>query len=220
MTSRVAHVTELLGSEVCTGILPTGSFLTAEEVQARTSASRSAVREALGILGSLGLLRVRRRIGYEVCESTEWALLSPEVMRWRLAGPDSAQVLDELLELRLQLEPRSAALAAKRASPAARTEITHHAGNLWTAAVARDREAFVTADRLFHHAILRAAGNSLITELSTLLGESLPPRAPDGGSISLPEARMHLDLATVIMNGDAEESHRLATNILAGDPSS
>lgn len=214
MTSRADQVTELIGKEICAGILAPGTSITAEALQTRTQTSRSAVREGLRVLVSLGLLKVRRRIGYEICGHDNWALLSPEVMRWRLAGPNSAHVLEELLALRTLLEPASAGQAADAADGDARTAIAQAAGDLWAAAAGGEREAFIEADRRFHQNLLIGSGNPLISALGDLLAESLPPRAPDAESISLEEARAHLELADAIARADAAAARSLAAAIL------
>lgn len=214
MSSRVEKVTELLGSEICSGVLGEGTAVTAADVQARTGTSRSAVREGLGILVSLGLLRVRRRIGYEVCRSADWMLLAPEVVRWRLAGPDARHALAELLALRALIEPAGAAAAARSASASERESIAATAGRVWATAASGDREGFIAADVELHRRVLSASGNGLFDSLGDLLAESLPPRAPDAASISLAEARAHLDLADAIVQADADRAEELSRRIV------
>ncbi|MGO3884780.1 MAG: FadR/GntR family transcriptional regulator [Mycetocola sp.] len=218
MTSRVDQVSDLIGSEICSGVLQPGTALTAEGLQARAGASRTVVREALGVLTSLGLVRVRRRIGYEVCAQRDWTILSPEVMRWRLAGPDSSAVQAELTALRDLLEPEAAALASASADAETRAELARTAAELWSAALAGDRDRFVTTDIHFHRTVCEASGSSVVAALGEVLAEALPPRAPSGTELSHDQARAHLDLADAIVRGDAAEARRLSHLIVRAEP--
>lgn len=212
--SRVSQVAEQIGAAICTGRLRPGESLTAEDVQSQTGTSRSGVREALGILMSLGLLRVRRRVGYEVCDIQHWQHLAPEVTRWRFAGPDAEPLAAELAALRAAIEPAAAAAAARLATAPQRAEIAAAASQIWTSALAGDREGFLEADVRMHAAILAASGNRLFASLGGLLAESLPPRAPDADSISGAEATAHLDLAAAISAADDEKAERLLREII------
>jgi len=209
MTSRVDAVFDLTGSRICRGIFLPGEALTAEAVQAEADCSRTVAREALGLLVSLGLLRVRRRIGYEVRPAEHWSRLSPDVLRWLLAGPDSVRVLHELMDLRSVVEPAAAAAAAAAQDGGA----VEPASRLWAAAAAADRDSFLAADVDFHRAVLRAGGNRLFEALGALIAESLPPRADAGEQLSLSEARAHLDLADAIVAGDADAARSLAASL-------
>jgi DNA-binding FadR family transcriptional regulator len=217
MSTRVAVVTELLGREICAGTIAVGTPLTAEALQERTGVSRGAVREALSILGSLGLVRSRRRIGFEVLPADEWQRLTPEVMRWRLAAGDSG-IVAELTALRRLVEPAAARAAAGLASAEQRAFIAVSAGSMWAAAASGDREGFVAADVALHEVILRASGNSLYLSLGSLFAVSLPQRAPDAESISRDEARAHLDLADAIARGDADAADAGARAIVSRTP--
>jgi DNA-binding FadR family transcriptional regulator len=212
VTSRVDQVVDTLGRMICGGDLAVGSRLTADEVQVRTKTSRSGVREALGILVSLGLVMPRRRIGYEVRPRADWNVLAPEVMRWRLDGEEGEAVTAELTALRLLVEPAAAAAAARRVDHEGGVAIAASAAALWQAAVSGDRDAFVAADTDLHRRILEQSGNDLFRALGSLLSESLPRRA---ATISLDEAHAHLDLADAIAQSDAERAERVAREIVA-----
>lgn len=216
MTSRVDDVADLVGRAICSGEFEPGHRLTAEGLQERTGISRTAVREALGLLTSYRLIRPRRRIGYEVCEREAWQVLAPAVMRWRLAGPSSEAVTAELGALRALVEPAAAAGAAVTATEQERAAIAASAGTLWSAAVSGDHDGFVTADVALHREILAASGNALYRALGDLLTESLPSRAPDADSIELADARAHLDLADAVVRGDEAAAARVAAEIIAG----
>lgn len=212
--SRVDLVVEQVGEAICRGEIAPGTPLTIETLQRRTETSRSAVREALSVLTNLGLVRPRRRIGFEVCPASMWQLLSPEVMRWRLESDVDGRLTEELTALRALIEPRAAHLAAASTDDAARTTITEAAAELWAAAAAGDRDRFVAADALLHRAVLTAAGNSLFGALGDVMTTALPGRAPDADSISRERARTHLDLADAIARRDGPQAATLMSTIV------
>jgi DNA-binding FadR family transcriptional regulator len=116
-----------------------------------------------------------------------------EVIDWhgRVAAPE---LLNDLLELRLMVEPGAAQLAAERASDeqlatleAAYAGMAEYAPRLPAA-----ERAFVDADLAFHLTLLRASGNQLIQQLGRLLETSLhhaleaSSHAPGGVAATLP----------------------------------
>lgn len=215
MSSRVAGVWNALGLEISSGLLPTGAVLTTEEVISSTGNSRVVVREALGRLVALGLLRVRRRIGYVVTPSAEWQRLAPDVVRWRLSGPDALRLAKELSALRTLLEPEAAACAAANGSTEQRQSIVSAGTAVLAGAINRDREAFLDADVRFHRLILDASGNDLFLALGGTLAEALEPRAGAVEDISLDAARAHVDLAEAIASSEQERARGLARRIAA-----
>lgn len=79
----LAHViSQQMGREILTGELPAGHRLVAEEVQKRYGVSRTAVREALVILTSKGLLTSKPNVGILISPSDRWHLLDRDVLAW------------------------------------------------------------------------------------------------------------------------------------------
>jgi GntR family transcriptional regulator, galactonate operon transcriptional repressor len=85
--------------------------------------SRSVVREAFRILGAKGLIRSRTSDGTRVQARSEWRLLDPDVMNWRIKAGDTKSLLQDLLKVRLVLEPGVVYTATLTASDAARNRI-------------------------------------------------------------------------------------------------
>ena len=112
---------ERLGSAIVRGELTAGSRLITAELS--TGSSRGAGREAVRVLQSLGLVRVRRKTGVEVLPATEWNVYAPEIIAWRLAGPGRKTQLRELGELRGAIEPLAARAAATHATDAQRQDL-------------------------------------------------------------------------------------------------
>src|SRR5664279_5515238 len=60
--------------------------------------------------------RSRRRIGIEVLPRSEWRVLDPMVIAWRLESHDRTAQIASLTEVREAVEPLAARLAARNAS--------------------------------------------------------------------------------------------------------
>ena len=161
-----------LGQEIVAGLYPPGTLLpNAQDMCARFSVSRTALREAYSILNAKALILARPKIGTRVRPKSEWNLLDPEVLAWHLAATPSENLVDELFVLRQMVEPPAAALAA--AAPSRET--------VQTIAHAYDRmERFkngegdlIGADLDFHMAILEASGNRFLAALGGLIHTAL-----------------------------------------------
>ncbi len=161
-----------LGQEIVAGLYPDGSLLpNAQDMCARFSVSRTALREAYSILSAKALIVARPKIGTRVRPKAEWNLLDPEVLAWHLAATPSENLVDELFALRQMVEPPAAALAASAPSRDTVQRI----------AEAYDRmERFkngegdlIGADLDFHMAILEASGNRFLAALGGLIHTAL-----------------------------------------------
>jgi DNA-binding FadR family transcriptional regulator len=196
---RTMHgqVVEWLGRRIVSGELSDGSQLPNEaDLAAQLKVSRGGVREAVKALAAKGLVEPRPRLGTRVLPRDRWNLMDREVIDWH-GDAATPEFLDDLLELRLMVEPGAAQLAAERASDQqvatledAYEGMAEHAPRLPEAA-----RAFVDADLTFHLTLLRASGNQLIEQLGRLLETSLhhgleaSSHAPGGVSATLPMHR-------------------------------
>src|SRR6476661_11236913 len=110
-------VVQRWGWDIVSGALPPGTRIVADDAAVQLGVSRTVVREAVRVLESMGLLTVRRRVGITVLPPENWNPFDPNIIRWRLAGPDRLDHLQYLSELRSAIEPLAARLAATRATP-------------------------------------------------------------------------------------------------------
>jgi DNA-binding FadR family transcriptional regulator len=85
--------------------------------------SRSVIREAIRMLNAKGLVRSRQMAGTKVLPRAEWRHLDPDVIGWRIKAGDRKMLLDDLLHVRLVLEPSVARYAAMHASPEKRADL-------------------------------------------------------------------------------------------------
>src|SRR5579871_1858553 len=110
------HVIEEIGKGIISGEFVQGESLPAEEELCRMlGVSRTALREALRVLASKGLLEPKRKVGTLVKSSAHWNFLDANVLSWLLAAGDADRVISELYELRQLVEPVAASLAARHA---------------------------------------------------------------------------------------------------------
>lgn len=168
------HVSALAGHyerAILSGELAPGDLLPSErDISARMGVSRSVVREALGRLASLGLVRSQHGSGTRV-EAPTSKQVTVGYQRL-LTRPDFK--LEDLSAVRLPLETTIARLAALQRSDEdlARLEKTQKVlGN-----ARRSLEAHIKADLDFHLALANATGNALfgivLAPIQQLLVES------------------------------------------------
>lgn len=141
-------------------VAPEGSHLPAERGLATSLAvSRTTLRTAVDRLVRLGYLEVRHGAGIVVRRPSTAVLggAFKDILMRVDAGAD------ELMELRRVLEPRLAALAARRRDPAEIESL---------------RASAISDPAAFYVGVARASGNRLAAELVSFL-VSLTPAVPD-----------------------------------------
>jgi DNA-binding FadR family transcriptional regulator len=167
--------TRILGGEWLPGQgIPKESDLCTE-----MGVSRSVIREAFRILGAKGLIRSRTSDGTRVQARSEWRLLDPDVMDWRMRAGDTKSLLQDLLKVRLVLEPGVVYTATLTASNAARQRI--RAAWAWKEQEFRTpdpnyadrRQRFIEADLEFHRAFLAAVDSDLLSQLFAVIEAAL-----------------------------------------------
>jgi GntR family transcriptional repressor for pyruvate dehydrogenase complex len=153
---QVSRLAEQLERAILTGELAPGDRLPSErEISSRMGVSRSVVREALGRLASLGLVKSAHGSGTRVeAPTSRQVTLGYQRL---LSRPDFR--LEDLAEVRLPLETAIAALAAVKRTEQhlARLDETQQVlGNPRGALAAQ-----VQADMDFHAVLAEATGNPL-----------------------------------------------------------
>jgi len=162
LTLRTAN---LIGKAIVAGDYPAGSTLPVESDMGRTfDVSRNILREAIKTLAGKGLLKTARRAGTLVLPTEKWNLLDPSVLAWT-ASTDALRgdLMRELTQLRVMIEPEVAALAAQNATTAQTLRLVeaydamerhqHHAARA------------IDADILFHRRLFEASHNRLVGSL-------------------------------------------------------
>ena len=187
------------------GGYPGGELLSEGEVAQALEVSRTPVREAFLLLEAEGLMRLYPKRGAlvvpvspdEVRDVMETRLLIERHTADRLArrGPDAAPIIEELRAL------------------IAEQERMLEGG---------DRAGFVTADRAYHHTIVAAAGNEILTRISDSLRDrqrrmvaATVARDPD---LPLRFVAEHREILEAIARGDGADAARLVESHLDGLP--
>jgi DNA-binding FadR family transcriptional regulator len=161
-----------IARKIIRGRMAAGAALPTEpEIGAELGVSRTVVREAIKTLAAKGMVVTGPRRGTRVRPFAEWNLFDPDVIAFRVAAGVDAQIVDDLVELRLTIEPMAARLAALRATAhdVARLRAAHER----MARTVGDKADYIAADLEFHQAILAAAGNQFVGALAPLLGSLL-----------------------------------------------
>ncbi|MBX8495419.1 FadR/GntR family transcriptional regulator [Pseudomonas cichorii] len=177
-TGRRSSLTQQLVAEfsrkIREGEIKSGEKLPTEQVIIReTGVSRTVVREAMSRLQAEGLVETRHGIGtFVVDASRPRDFQIPEAISG--SPPDAAAII----ELRLSLEPESAALAAQRRTPEQLEAIRKALDKLHRCAQAETDTT--QADFEFHRSIVQCTANSFFTDVMTQLGNSILPRARVG----------------------------------------
>ncbi|MBU2663988.1 GntR family transcriptional regulator [Actinoplanes bogorensis] len=154
--------------------------------------SRSPVREGLLRLAEAGLVEIRRNRGFRV--------LRPR-----------AHDIEEIVEIRLALEPPAAFKASVSGTPEQHTHIRDALAAMASAVARADEAAFWPADRALHDLLLRTAGNvraaAVITGLRSTTALLGPPTTASGRTLAEIYAE-HEPIVTAVLarDGTAAES--------------
>ncbi len=198
---------DAIGMRIVEGELAPGARLLTADVAAEYGASRSAMREVVRVLETMGMVEVRRRAGVEVLPAERWSPYAPEVIRWRLDGSDRLGALHELSQLRSAIEPLAARLAAAHASPEQRATLVRAVLGMVEHGDRADEPVYLQHDIDFHAAVLRGSGNPYLAGLTDVVAEllhgrtahALMPHRADETAL-----RLHQDVAAAITSRDPE----------------
>ncbi|MGK5683321.1 GntR family transcriptional regulator [Actinoplanes sp. URMC 104] len=154
--------------------------------------SRSPVREGMLRLAEAGLVEIRRNRGFRV--------LLPH-----------AHDVEEIVEIRLALEPPAARKAALRGTPEEHAAIRDALDAMAAAAGSGDETAFWPADRALHDLLLRAAGNgraaAIVARLRSTTALLGPPTTAGGRTLAEIHAEHEPVVAAVLArDGEAAEA--------------
>lgn len=165
------QVIQELGRLIVSGELKPGDSLPREEALAqRMVISRTALREAMKVLASKGLIETRQKTGTRVRDPRYWNQLDADILAWRCASMPTEDFVEKLVEMREIIEPAAAAAAAKRRTPEqlARLKAAYEA-----MAAAADLDAWTKADLDFHERMLECSNNELMTSLFSVIDAAL-----------------------------------------------
>jgi GntR family transcriptional regulator, transcriptional repressor for pyruvate dehydrogenase complex len=154
----VYHITEMIRN----GTYSAGDRLpSAQQLSQQLEISRTAVREALSRLESLGLIETQQSQGTFVKEPTREVLQAtflPHIFT-------SQKTLQKLFELREIIEVEAAGRAAARVTPAQLATIRQWKEAVELHIARQDRQNHINADTEFHRQILIATENDILVDL-------------------------------------------------------
>ncbi len=165
---------DTLGLQVLRGDYQPGDLIDPALVAAQLGVSKTVVREALRVLGAKGLVDSRPKRGTFVRERSAWSLLDSDIMKWQLRAGVSDTFLADLAEVRRLFEPVWARLAAERRTEADLAALQSAVDAM--AVADEDAAAAITADLRFHHAVLAAAHNELLSRMDVVITNALHAR--------------------------------------------
>ncbi len=207
--SLFKQVTDRIAVAILSGDLEAGALVPTEpDPGSEIAPSRSVYREALKFLSAKGLIEARQRSGTRVAPRTAWNLLDPDILRWALAGRIDEDLVKNLYELRLFIEPNAARLAALRRTPAQMALILEALAGL------EDNEPYgddiIQADIDYHTRVIDAANNPALsclksTIVSTLMWSMRLQRGKDPALFSLARAD-HRRVARAIESGNGDQA--------------
>ena len=187
--------------------LPPGSrLLTERQLGEKFEVSRNTVREALKVLSTAGLVRVKQGSGVYVNAPTQ-AFVSANIALDMSVDPEH---ILSLLEFRLGLEQQTSRFAAQRITPRELTALEVIVNEHRHAAQTEDHEQFHRLDIAFHCAVAEGSHNPFLasavrttTQLQTWAVESSVSGVP--GSL-LEASAQHQRVCDAIRRGDATQA--------------
>jgi DNA-binding FadR family transcriptional regulator len=199
------HTVDLLGEAIVSGRYATGAVIPPEPLLGeQLGVSRTVVREAIKALAAKGLIVTGPKVGSRVLPQDAWNWFDPDVITWQANAGLTPEFLRDLQDLRRVVEPAAVRFAAERATDDDIAEIeAAYAGMKHAIEHGGD---YVTSDLRFHHGLLRAARNRMLTQMSKALKALL---------------RTSFEISTTISNGPASSlpMHRAVLDAVKGhDP--
>ncbi|MCZ8179662.1 MAG: FadR/GntR family transcriptional regulator [Rhizobium sp.] len=167
-----AKVVEQLGLAIVGGQFGIGETLPGDsELEAQFDVSRSVLREAMKTLSAKGLVVAKSRVGTRVTDTCHWNLVDEDVLRWHFRTGVTREFIEHLYDVRLVLEPASAAFAALRATPEDCAELRHYATLLGSQDL--DWPSQVEADLRFHVLLTLVGANPFLESMVGFIKASL-----------------------------------------------
>ena len=132
------------------------------EISQEFGVSRVVARETLKILASLDIVEIAQGRRVVVRPQAEWDYLSPLLVEW-LPEEHVDELLRELLQMRVLLEPELAAMAAASITDETLAKLRNELGRM--AELEDDPDGYLEVDHEFHMEICRAANNRILDRI-------------------------------------------------------
>ena len=185
-----------------------GAILPPQDVLSKEfDVSRTVMREALSMLLARHMLDVRPKVGTRIRSMRDWRMVDGDVVNWRFRAKPDPLFLRDVVEFRVLIEPRAAALAATRASTSEITAI-REAFNAFNA-IPSGEPGYEAAGELLHTRILNASGNQFFQRMTAIIrGASSAVNAQINQKAHIRDElmRMHERVVSAIERRDPQEA--------------
>lgn len=179
------------------------------------SVSRTALREAIKLLTSKGLLESKPKVGTRVKSRDNWNFLDAQLLDWVIDLGDNAVVYQEFLALRKAIEPEAAALAAKNATAQQRILLSATFQQMDYVSKNFDAAKWMEVDMEFHRLVFLSTGNSFYLPFANVLCtmfKSFITHSSIRGSTCINE---HRAIYSAIMAGDSAKARQANVDLLS-----
>ncbi|MBY7732218.1 FadR family transcriptional regulator [Vibrio splendidus] len=202
---------------ILSGDLPQGSIIPGEMALCEQfGISRTALREAVKLLTSKGLLESRPKIGTRVVDRAFWNFLDPQLIEWMDGLTDTDQFCHQFLGLRRAIEPEACALAATFATAEQRIELSEIFQEMVeiSSEETLDKERWLDIDTKFHSLIFNATGNDFYLPFGNILTTmfvNFIVHSSEEGSTCINE---HRAIYEAIMAGNSDKARQASASHL------
>ncbi|TCN73459.1 GntR family transcriptional regulator [Vibrio crassostreae] len=202
---------------ILSGDLPQGSIIPGEMALCEQfGISRTALREAVKLLTSKGLLESRPKIGTRVVDRAFWNFLDPQLIEWMDGLTDTDQFCHQFLGLRRAIEPEACALAATFATADQRIELSEIFQEMVeiSSEETLDKERWLDVDTKFHSLIFNATGNDFYLPFGNILTTmfvNFIVHSSEEGSTCINE---HRAIYEAIMAGNSDKARQASASHL------
>jgi DNA-binding FadR family transcriptional regulator len=215
--SSHAEVARTLGIDIIAGRYPEGTKLPGDPELIRLfGVSRPVLRESVKTLVAKGLLSTKAKVGTVVRERSAWNMFDADVLAWHLEGSIDSRLLFDLAEIRLAVEPRSAALAAQRRNNAHIAEMRRSIEQM-----RREKSnpvGFAEGDLSFHIAVAEASSNPFMRSMGAVIQAALRASFLRSAPVSERERDITIDaherIVDAIENKNPEAASAAMANVV------
>ncbi|WP_394132220.1 FadR/GntR family transcriptional regulator [Shewanella maritima] len=204
-----------MARSIILGELPQGEIIPGEmDLCTQFGVSRTALREAIKLLTSKGLLESKPKVGTRVRTQEYWNYLDSQLLDWLIDMEKTEYLYVEFLELRKAIEPEACAAAARNASVEQRMMLSELFQKMDSIAKGFDQDEWVDVDLEFHKLIFISTGNSFFLPFANVLStmfKSFFHHASKRGTTCIEE---HRDIYEAIMAGNAEKARQASLELL------
>ncbi len=211
------QVARKIARGILSGELAQGSILPGEvNLCEQFGVSRTALREAVKLLTSKGLLESKPKVGTRVINRAYWNFLDPQLIEWMDGLADTDQFCHQFLGLRRAIEPEACALAALNASAEQRIQLSETFQEMVAVSEAPefDQAKWLDVDTRFHSLVFNSTGNDFYLPFGNILTTmfiNFIAHSSEEGSTCINE---HREIYDAIMAGNPDKARQASANHL------